>query len=237
MWIFLSLASAVTLAVVNLTDKRLLDHHLPNLECLYAWVAFALAVYIVGALAIFGAPADTAAPYVLAALASGFTFGVGYALLFIGLKLDEASRAVGISQIYPIFVAILAATFLGEDLGPMQWAAIVLVVLGTIVISLPAAPRGLAAPRLSRGVPASVASGLFLGVGFFLTKLALGESSFVTVFIYPAGRDPGRLPPLLPAQGGPATGDVDAESQNRGPAGGGRGPAAPGRGGRGPPGH
>ena len=43
MWIFLSLVSAATLAVVNLADKRLLDHYLPNLECLYAWVAFALA--------------------------------------------------------------------------------------------------------------------------------------------------------------------------------------------------
>ena len=184
MWIFLSLASAAILAVVNLADKRLLDHHLPNLECLYAWVAFALVVYIAGAVAIFGVPVDTATPYVLAAMASGFTFGVGYALLFVGLKLDEASRAVGISQIYPIFVAILAAAFLGEKLGPLQWASIVLVVLGTMVISMPAAPRGLAAPRLSRGVPASVASGIFLGVGFFATKVALEGSSFVTVFIY-----------------------------------------------------
>ena len=184
MWIFLSLVSAATLAVVNLSDKRLLDHHLPNLECLYAWVAFALAVYIIGALAIFGIPVDTEPAYVFAALASGFTFGVGYALLFVGLKLDEASRAVGISQIYPIFVAILAATFLGENLGPLQWASIVLVVLGTFVISMPEAPRGLAAPRLSRGVPASVASGIFLGVGFFAAKAALEESSFVTVFIY-----------------------------------------------------
>ena len=184
MWIFLSLLSAATLAVVNLADKRLLDHHLPNLECLYGWVAFVLALYIVGALAIFGIPDDTPPAYVLAALASGLALGIGYALLFVGLKLDEASRAVGIAQIYPIFVAILAAPFLGETLGPLQWAAIVLVVLGTIVISLPAAPRGLAMPRLSRGVPASVASGLFLGVGFFAAKVALAEGSFVTVFIY-----------------------------------------------------
>ena len=195
MWIILSLVSAATLAVVNLTDKRLLDHHLPNLDCLYAWVAFGLVIYIVGALAIFGVPTDTAPAYILASLASGFSLGVGFALLFVGLKLDEASRAVAIAQTYPIFVAILAVPFLGEQLGPAQWAAIVLVVLGTIVISMPAAPHGLAAPRLSRGVLPSVASGLFLGVGFFMAKAALSESSFVTVFIY---QQAGTLVAFLP---------------------------------------
>ena len=184
MWVGISLVTAATLAVVNLADKRLLDRHLPSLDCLYAWVAFVLVIYIVGAMVIFGLPTDTAVPYILAALGSGLTLGIGYALLFVALKVDEASRAVAISQVYPIVVALLAVTFLGEQLNLFQWAAILLVVLGTILISLPASPGGLVAPRLSRGVPASLASGLFLGVGLFGTKVALAESSVVTVFIY-----------------------------------------------------
>jgi len=184
MWILISLVTAATLAVVNLSDKRLLDRHLPNLDCLYAWVAFALVVYIVVALAIFGVPSDTAVPYVLAALGSGLTLGIGYALLFVALKVDEASRAVAISQVYPIVVALLAVPFLGEQLNAFQWAAILLVVMGTILISLPPSFNGLVAPRLSRGVPASVASGLFLGVGIFTAKVALEEGSLITVFIY-----------------------------------------------------
>ena len=184
MWIVIALVTAATLAVVNLADKRLLDRHLPSLDCLYAWVAFALVVYVVGAIAIFGIPNDTSPPYIFAALVSGLTLGIGYALLFVALKVDEASRAVAISQVYPIVVALLAVPFLGEQLNTFQWAAILLVVLGTILISLPASPGGLVAPRLSRGVPASVASGLFLGVGIFFAKVALEESSLVTVFIY-----------------------------------------------------
>ena len=184
MWIVIALVTAATLAVVNLADKRLLDRHLPSLDCLYAWVAFALVVYVVGAIAIFGIPNDTSPPYIFAALVSGLTLGIGYALLFVALKVDEASRAVAISQVYPIVVALLAVPFLGEQLNTVQWAAILLVVLGTILISLPASPGGLVAPRLSRGVPASVASGLFLGVGIFFAKVALEESSLVTVFIY-----------------------------------------------------
>ncbi len=184
MWIIISLVTAATLAVVNLADKRLLDRHLPSLDCLYAWVAFVLVVYIVGAIAIFGVPSDTSPPYIFAALASGLTLGIGYALLFVALKVDEASRAVAISQVYPIVVALLAVPFLGEQLNLFQWASILLVVLGTILISLPPSPGGLVMPRLSRGVPAAVASGLFLGVGIFSAKVALEDSSLVTVFIY-----------------------------------------------------
>ncbi len=184
MWISIALVTAATLAVVNLADKRLLDRNLPSLECLYAWVAFALVVYIVVAVAVFGVPVDTTPPYVLAALGSGLALGIGYALLFVALKVDEASRAVAISQVYPIVVAILAVPFLGERLNAFQWGAILVVVLGTILISLPASPRGLVAPGLSRGVPASVASGLFIGVGIFAAKVALAESSSITVFIY-----------------------------------------------------
>ena len=184
MWILLSLLAAATLAVVNLADKRLLDHHLPSIENLYLWIAFALLVYIAGALALFGIPTDTSLPYVAVALGSGLGLGIGYALLFVGLKVGEASRAVAISQVYPIFVALLAVPLLGEDLSPMQWACIVLVVLGTMLISLPEAPNRFSALRLSRGTPVLVASGLFLGMGFFAAKVALQESSFATVFIY-----------------------------------------------------
>ncbi len=184
MWIFLSLLAAATLAVVNLADKRLLDRHLPSSDCLYAWVAFVLVVYIVVAVAIFGVPVDTTTPFVLAALGSGLALGIGYALLFVALKLDEASRAVSISQTYPIFVALLAVPFLNERLAPLQWGAILLVVLGTMTISLPAASGRMGAFRLTRGIWFSLASGAFLGVGFFAAKVALAESSFITVFIY-----------------------------------------------------
>lgn len=184
MWIFLSLLAAATLAVINLADKRLLDHHLPSIENLYLWVAIALVAYIAGALAIFGIPADTSLPYVGVALGSGLGLGIGYALLFVGLKVGEASRAVAIAQIYPIFVALLAVPLLGEDLSPMQWACIVLVVLGTMLISLPETPNRFSALKPSRGTPVLLASGLFLGVGFFAAKVALQESSFATVFIY-----------------------------------------------------
>ena len=184
MWIFLALVSAASLAVVNLADKRLLDRHLPNLSTLYLWVAFALVIYIAGALALFGIPTDTSAFYVLASLGSGLAFGIGYALLFVGLKVGEASRAVAVSQTYPIFVALLAVPLLGESLSALQWGAILLVVLGTMAVSMPTSVRQWSDLKPTRGSPALLGCGVFLGLGFFATKLALQQSSFPTVFIY-----------------------------------------------------
>ena len=130
MWIILALVAAATLGVVNLTDKRLLDHHLPGVSTLYLWIVLVLLVYIAGGVAVTGVPRDAAPDIILVALASGLGLGLGYALLFVGLKVAEASRAVAITQVYPIFVALLAVLFLGEILNVLQWAAITLVALG-----------------------------------------------------------------------------------------------------------
>ena len=186
MWIILALVSAAILGVVNLTDKRLLDHHLPHgVSTLYLWIVLVLVVYIGGGVAVTGVPRDAALGIILAALASGIGLGLGYALLFVGLKVDEASRAVAITQVYPIFVALLAVLFLGEILNVLQWAAIILVALGTMLVSLPGIPNRLAdLLKPTGGVPILLGSGLMLGLGFFAAKVALEETSLRTVFIY-----------------------------------------------------
>ena len=115
------------------------------------------------------------------ALASGLAVGIGLALMFAGLKLDEATRAIAITQINPIFVALLAVFFLGETLAPTQWGAIALVVLGTMLISLRNFPdRHLLLP--TRGTPLLLGSALGLGVGFFAAKYALESLSIWNVF-------------------------------------------------------
>ena len=184
MWITLALAAAFTLAVISLFDKRLLDHHLPGPAALILWFIIPELAYTGGALAFTGIPRDAAAPIVVTALLSGVGFGGGYCLLIVGLKIDEASRSVAITQIYPIFVALLSVLFLGEILNPWQWAAIALVVLGAMLVSLPGAANGLAALKPTRATPLLLFSGLLLGVSFFAAKIALLATSFWTVFIY-----------------------------------------------------
>ena len=181
MWVILALASAACFGVVSVIDKRLLDHHLPSVPVLYLWIALVLIFYSGLALLLTGLPLDAPRDGLGMALGSGLAIGIGLGLMFAGLKLDEATRAIGITQTNPIFVALLAVFFLGETLVPIQWGAIALMVLGTILISLRDLPdRRLLLP--TRGTPLLLGSALGLGVGFFAAKYALETLSIWHVF-------------------------------------------------------
>ena len=181
MWVILALASAACFGVVSVIDKRLLDHHLPGVSVLYLWIALVFSFYAGVVLVFTGLPLDAPRDGLGMALVSGLAVGIGLALMFAGLKLDEATRAIAITQTNPIFVALLAVFFLGETLVPAQWGAIALVVLGTMLISLRNLPdRRLLLP--TRGTPLLLGSALGLGVGFFAAKYALGNLSIWSVF-------------------------------------------------------
>jgi drug/metabolite transporter (DMT)-like permease len=181
MWVLLALGSAVCFGFVSVVDKRLLYHHLPGVSVLYLWIALVLTTYAVIVLAVTGIPQGVSAQLLAVALGSGLATGVGLALMFLGLKLEEASRAIAITQIYPVVVAALAVLFLGETLAPFQWAAITLVVLGAMLISLRGDVPG-SALRPTRGTPVLVGGGFGLGLGFFAAKFALEGLSVATVF-------------------------------------------------------
>ena len=181
MWVLLALGSAVCFGFVSVVDKRLLYHHLPGVSVLYLWIALVLTTYAVIVLAVTGIPQGVSAQLLAVALGSGLATGVGLALMFLGLKLEEASRAIAITQIYPVVVAALAVLFLGETLAPFQWAAIALVVLGAMLISLRGDVPG-SALRPTRGTPVLVGGGFGLGLGFFAAKFALEGLSVATVF-------------------------------------------------------
>ena len=138
------------------------------MAALYLWIALLLTFYGAAVLLVVGVPESASRQALAVALASGLTTGVGLALMFLGLKREEASRAIAITQIYPVVVAVLAVLavlFLGETLAPLQWAAIALVVLGTMLISLRGdSAQGLLQP--TKGTPLLLGAGLGLGLGF-----------------------------------------------------------------------
>ena len=136
MWALLAIGSSVAFCFVSLCDKRLLSFHLHGVPPLCMWCGVTGMVYGAITLLVVGIPAGTEWVVAAAPLAAGLLMGCSVVLLFRGLRMMEASRAIAIVQTNPIFVAVLAMLFLGERISLAQWAAIGLVVAGAALISL-----------------------------------------------------------------------------------------------------
>ncbi|WP_425111911.1 DMT family transporter [Bradyrhizobium sp.] len=65
-----------------------------------------------------------------AGLFAGVLFGLEFVLIYRGLQLTSASRAVVFLYTAPFFVALGSFRFLGERLGPSQWGGLALSFLG-----------------------------------------------------------------------------------------------------------
>ena len=179
-WFFLAICSSASLGLANIAHKRLLDNYLAGVGVLGAGSILTRLTCAVIVLAIVGWPTDGPASAVGIGLLSGVCLGLGLALLYLGLKLGEASRAVAVSQTYPILVALLALGFLDETVSGEQWLAIALVVCGAALISLEGFGRRLF--RLTPGLTALVASSAGLGFAFFLAEFALQDLTPWEVF-------------------------------------------------------
>ena len=180
MWIILAICSAAALGLANIAHKRLLDNYLDGVGALGAGSIVTRAACAVSVLIAVGWPVGAPAEAVVIGLLSGVSLGTGLLLLFLGLKMGEASRAVAVSQTNPILVALLALAVLGETITPVQWAAITLVVGGVGLVSVEKLGRGLL--RLTPGLTALVGSSITLGLAFFLAKLVLADLTPWEVF-------------------------------------------------------
>ena len=180
MWIILAICSAAALGLANIAHKRLLDNYLDGVGALGAGSIVTRAACALLVLIAVGWPVAAPAGAVVIGLLSGVSLGTGLLLLFLGLKMGEASRAVAVSQTNPILVALLALAVLGETITPVQWAAITLVVGGVGLVSVEKLGRGLL--RLTPGLTALVGSSITLGLAFFLAKLVLADLTPWEVF-------------------------------------------------------
>lgn len=157
MWPLLALGSAVAFCFVSVCDKRLLSFHLNGVPPLCLWCGAAGVLHGGAIVAVVGVPAGTSLSVALAPVAAGLLMGCSVVLLFRGLRLMEASRAVAISQTNPIFVALLALLFLDERISLLQWGGITLVVTGAVLISVrlqQERPYGRIGPGLTLPSPA-----------------------------------------------------------------------------------
>ena len=135
-WVWIAIAGAAVYGLVNVLDKTVIHRYATSPRTLPLMVGLGQTVVGGVLLAVVRVPDGAALSPVLGALASGAIFGLGVQFYMYVLFREEVSRAVPIVQSAPIFTAVFAFFFLGEDLGPVEWLATVAVVAGAVALSV-----------------------------------------------------------------------------------------------------
>lgn len=134
-WVTVSLLAAAVTGVVNIFDKTVIHHYARTPWTLPLLIGIAQTASGLVVLAIVRVPAEATFESVGWSLVSGLLFGLGAQFLMRVLYSQEVSRAIPVYQTAPIFTALLAAAFLGEELTLLQWGAILATVLGAVALS------------------------------------------------------------------------------------------------------
>jgi len=135
-WQGWALLSALFAALTALFAKIGVDELAPSYATLIR--TGVILVIVAGIWVASGAPAGN--PFqsgrVIGALVlSGTATGLSWLCYFQALKLGEASRVAPLDKLSVVFVAILAAIFLGERLDLKGWAGVALIAVGAVLIA------------------------------------------------------------------------------------------------------
>ena len=134
-WIAVTLLSAAVIGMIGVLDKAFLYHYARSHLTLPFLIG--LGHIPIGIIFIAISPLDdltlSAAGW---GLAAGVFGGLGGVIFFRVVARREVSRAVPVTQTFPIFVAPMAVLFLGESLRIFDWFAILVTVAGAVMISV-----------------------------------------------------------------------------------------------------
>ncbi len=174
-WSTLAALSAASVGAVSVMEKVIAERVVRDVRSMYLLIG--LFNLPIGIIILLVSPLESSASLLSVAigLGGGLSQSMALMLIWLSLRTEEVSRAIPVVQTFPIFVAILAATFLNESLGLMDWLAIVLVVMGAVVISAHRAPGR--SVFLNRSFFLLLLASLAVAVSQVLSKEALDEMS------------------------------------------------------------
>ncbi|NHB76329.1 EamA family transporter [Rhodobacter calidifons] len=99
-------------------------------------VVLAVLALIVAATGQWQNPARVSWTTLGAIVLSGLATGASWLCYFRALKLGDASRVAPIDKLSVVLVAIFAAIFLGERLSAVNWAGVVLIAAGAVLVAV-----------------------------------------------------------------------------------------------------
>jgi drug/metabolite transporter (DMT)-like permease len=176
-WVLLALSSTLISALVNILDSHFMSRRMPGWKA-YVLICdlFALPVSIV-MLLIFPLPAGIGFAPIAAVFASAMISSLSVVLILDVMRKEDVATVSPITSTAPVFVAILAILFLGEDLALHQWLAIAAVVTGAIAISFKWDARGGAHFHI-RPFLILMAAAVLIAISNVFNKYGLGYMSY-----------------------------------------------------------
>jgi drug/metabolite transporter (DMT)-like permease len=136
-WFAGALISTLLFSVVSILDKRLVGSFFPSYHTFsiaFGFLQFPIAaVFFAFVIPTVGFESGEG---VLWALASGLLWAVGLSLFFYGLSIEEVSRAAPTQSITPVITAVIAVVLFDDIVSATQWAGILVVVGGAVMINL-----------------------------------------------------------------------------------------------------
>jgi len=134
-WVFLALSSTVISALINLLDSHLMTQRMPGWRA-YVLICDLLTLPVsIVMLIVFPLPPGLGMAPLLAILASTLASSLAVVLILQAMKSEHVSRVAPLISTSPVFVAILAFLFLGDNFTWQQIFGIAAVVTGAILIS------------------------------------------------------------------------------------------------------
>jgi len=191
-WLSVAVIAYLMLAIVNLSDKFLVDNVLKNSKA-YAFVAclLGLLVFLVSPWFLYW----PGWPLFILNLINGFIFAVALWLLYESLRRGEASRVlVFIGGITPIFSLFFSILLFRERFSANQWAGLIFTLIGIFIIALLPVSRSYlhrAARKFNivstpgnNWLLIALSSALAYSLYFMSTKYAYSSQPFASAFIW-----------------------------------------------------
>jgi len=131
-WFFYALTSVVFFGFTTIVDKLMLETRLSSFSYFVSFVppAFVFSICVL----LFFPTNIFSIPYAIAFVAGLISAG-GYFLYVVSIRKEEASRIAALTSLSPAFVAVLALFLLNEIFPAQSYIGIILMILGSALIS------------------------------------------------------------------------------------------------------
>lgn len=179
MWLFVALLGDAVLAAVGIIDKLILTKSIskPIVFVFYSTIFSLLLFFLLPFGVVFP---NVWTDYLLFSL-SGFCFAFGLWTMYIGLQKSEVSHLGPlIGAVIPFFILFLSRVFLGEHLGRYGLLAAVVLIIGSLVISIDQNSEG----RMGyKSIAWGVLAGFLFAISHVTAKFAYSVYGFYSGFV------------------------------------------------------